>query len=360
MSNISDHELLFCLKVPNKQTESVKQQLLKTGVFLKNYKLLKDRDYIYLPIDYSPDTSYDWPVKQRLFTQLKSKLDYHTVLQNILPSILHEFIPTSFDRIGPAILIKLDPHLANYYHIIGSELLKQFNVQSVYTKTGDVDTDYRTITWQCIAGVDDPVVIHKMHGLRFKVNLTAVYFNTRLSNEYLRIATMCQDNDVIIDMFSGVGPFALLCAFHKKVEIFAIDINPAAIQLLKENISLNTKHLQGTIQATCGDSKELIKSLPKAHIIIMNLPGLAIEFLASAIDHVADHGTIFLHQFIHLSKEEKKLDLTKPQRMLEAKITQIINESEKLRYTFEILGKKLRDVSPSKTHVVWDIRLSLG
>ena len=338
MSNNSVQELLFCLKVPIKQTESVKQHLLKTGILLKNYKLLKEEKYIYLPIKYASDTSYEWPVEKRLFTQFKSKIDYHTVLRKILPATLHEFIPTSFDRIGSAILIKLDSHLADYYHIIGSELVKQFNVKSVYTKTSDVDTDYRTIAWQCIAGVDNPIVIHKMHGLRFKVNLTTVYFNTRLSNEYLRIANMCLDHDVIIDMFAGVGPFALVCALHKKVEIYALDINPAAIQLLNENITLNVKHLQGTIQASCGDSKELMQSLPKAHKIIMNLPGLAIEFLASAIEHIANYGTIFLHQFIYLSKEEKKLDLTKPQRMLEAKINQIINETDTLHYSVEIHG----------------------
>lgn len=355
MAESLDQVLVHCLKVPIKQAENAKQSLIKSGVFLKNYKLLKEEGFIFIPIEYIPDQQFEWPIEQKLFTPLKQKIDFHTALRNILPAELHEFIPTSFDRIGSLILIKLHPSLKDFYSIIGSELLHQFTASSVYTKAGDVETEYRTINWNCIAGLDNPITIHKMHGLRFKVNIQSVYFNTRLSNEYLRVSQTCQDNDIIIDMFAGIGPFTLLCASLHEVTVYSLDINPAAIDFLNENILLNKSNLIGTIHPSCGDSHELIKPLPKANKIIMNLPGYATEFLNEALDHLALNGTIFLHQFIHLSKDEKKKDIDEPKIKLHSLLFDLDSEAEKKRYIYEISGKKLRDVSPSKTHVVWDI-----
>lgn len=354
MSNNSEKKLLYCLKVPVKQVERVKQELLKKKIFIKDVQLIKELDFIFLPIEYSPDVQFEWHVEQRFFTQLQRFTDYQSSLQEKLPPDLHKFIPTSFDRLGDVILLKLDPELSDWKSIIGSELLKQFTVKSVFNKLGDVETEFRTIPWECIAGPDNPVTIHRMHGLRFRVDITKVYFNARLSNEYYRIASLCQDEETIIDMFAGIGPFALLCASLKSVTVYALDINPSAIELLHQNISLNKRHLHGTIYPSCGDSKQLIQSLPQATKIIMNLPGLAIDFLLEAAGHLAEGGTIFLHQFIHLSKEEKKNDLVEPAKLIHAKLSQINAKTEK-SYSYVISGNKLRDVSPSKTHVVWDI-----
>ncbi len=314
MSHSQEPLEVYCLQVPIKQAESVKQELIKSGIFLKNYKIQKDHDFIYLPIKYSGNVSYSWPIEKKMLIPLQNKLDYHKILRTILPPTVHEFIPSSFDRVGSIILIKLRPELDDYKFRIGTELLNQFNVQAVFNKIGDVDTEYRTVTWECIAGEQNPITIHKMHNLRFKVDVSNVYFNSRLSNEYARIASLCNTGDKIIDMFAGVGPFTILIASQKEVDIFALDINPAAILYLKENMVLNKKFLKGSIIPSCGDSKELIKNLPKANKIIMNLPGSAIDFLLPALQHLEINGTIFLHQFVHLSKEEKKADLDKPVR----------------------------------------------
>ena len=355
MPSSPDQILLHCLKVPVKQAQSVKQELLRKNIFIKDVCLLKEPGFIFLPIVYSSEIQFEWPVEKRLFTKLQRPTDYHSSLQKILPSDLHKFIPTSFDRVGDLILLKLEPELYDWRTKIGSELIKQFSIKSVFNKLGDVETEFRTIPWECIAGEDNPTTIHRMYSLRFRVDITAVYFNTRLSNEYLRIASQCSDEEIIIDMFAGIGPFALLCASLKKVTVYALDINPFAIDLLNQNISLNQRHLLGTIHTACGDSKLLIQSLPQATKIIMNLPGFAIDFLPEALNHLAVSGTIFLHQFIHLSREEKKTELYAQTNFIKAKISLIDPDSKEKSYTYKISGIKLRDVSPSKTHIVWDI-----
>ncbi len=40
-------------------------------------------------------------------------------------------------------------------------------------------------------------------------------------------------------MFAGVGPFAIPIAKSKRAKVYAIDINPEAVELLKKNVRLN-------------------------------------------------------------------------------------------------------------------------
>lgn len=348
-------QLLWCLKVPVKQTQSMKQQLISLGLFIKEFALIKEDQFVFLPIKLPANPSADWILEQRLFTKNPSKKPYQSILKEILPPQLHQLIPTSFDRVGNAILLKLEPELLPYKVQIGRVLVDYFQLKTVFNKSSEVESEFRTIDWECIAGIDDPVIIYSMHGLRWKINIRKVYFNVRLSNEYIRIANFCHSNDIIIDMFAGVGPFALLSAFHKKVTVYALDINPTAISLLKENLDLNKKYIIGSVTTLCGDSKELIKELPQANVIIMNLPGYASNFLDQAMLHILPKGTIFLHQFIHLSKEEKKISQPLDSTELRHKLATLTEKLHLKDYSWYISGNKLRDVSPSKTHVVWDI-----
>ena len=44
------------------------------------------------------------------------------------------------------------------------------------------------------------------------------------------------EGEKILDMFCGIGPFPIVIAREKDVEITAVDINESAIKYLDENI----------------------------------------------------------------------------------------------------------------------------
>ena len=73
------------------------------------------------------------------------------------------------------------------------------------------------------------------HGHRFTVDLAGAYFSARLSTERQRILSQVQDNEIILDMFAGVGPFAISLAVRAGL-VVASDLNPRAIELMLENI----------------------------------------------------------------------------------------------------------------------------
>ncbi len=126
-----------------------------------------------------------------------------------------------------------------------------------------------------------------------------VYFSPRLATERRIIGDEVQDGELIIDMFTGVGPFAINISrrsYLKDVTIYAIDINPSAIHYLKENIKLNK--VQGKVKPLLGDVAKVLKDLDiHADRVIMNLPGTACEFLPVAVEHLKPGGILNYYQF---------------------------------------------------------------
>lgn len=153
---------------------------------------------------------------------------------------------------------------------------------------------------ELIAGEDNPITIHKEHGTRLKLDVKNVYFSPRLATERKRVQEACEDGEEVLDMFAGIGPFPIVIAHEKNVNITAVDINEYAIKYLNENIKLNKLAPSAHITAICGDTNEVAKNElkdKKFDRLIMNLPGLAPEFLDLAVSLCKDGGVIHYYEF---------------------------------------------------------------
>jgi tRNA (guanine37-N1)-methyltransferase len=157
-----------------------------------------------------------------------------------------------------------------------------------------VEGVYRTRRLAVLAGENRTETTHTENECRFKLDLERVYFNPRLAGERNRVASQTaqsEKTEEIIDMFAGVGPFAIQIAKRApKSHFTAIDINPDAIRYLKENVGLN--HVQN-VDAVVGDVKEIYGTFRNtADRIIMNLPKSAYLFLGEALSMLKPSGGI--------------------------------------------------------------------
>ena len=190
-----------------------------------------------------------------------------------------------------------------------------------------------------LSGEDDSVTIHKEHGARLKLDVKEVYFSPRLATERKRVMENVKDGEKILDMFCGIGPFPIVIARNKNVDIIAVDINEEAIRYLNENIKLNK--LKGNIETKCGDIREVSKSFNmKFDRIIMNLPGLAYTFLDIAVDLIEDGGIINYYEFS--DSYEQGIKRLKDACSNVEKQVEIINT------------RKVKSTSPGEWHVAID------
>jgi len=160
----------------------------------------------------------------------------------------------------------------------------------VVNKTTEINNEYRNFSMELLAGEPDYIVLAKANGCEFHMDFSKVYWNPRLSTEHSRLVDLMEKDDILVDAFAGVGPFAVLAARQRKVKIVeANDLNPESYKWLLKNRKAN-KIPEDKLICHNGDARDFIKSMMakyaveddgtkgKIHVT-MNLPALATQFL---------------------------------------------------------------------------------
>ncbi|KAE9621659.1 putative tRNA (guanine(37)-N(1))-methyltransferase [Lupinus albus] len=207
-------------------------------------------------------------------------------MNEILEALLPEgvVVPSGFEIVGHIARLNLrDEHLPHKKLIAKVVLDKNKpKIQTVVNKIDSIHNEYRTMQLEVLAGNHSLVTTVIENGIRFQVDLATVYWNSRLATERQKLLSSFTRDDVVCDVFSGVGPLAISAARIVR-RVFANDLNPYAVEYLERNIVLNK--LDRKIKVFNMDGRRFIEAMyasDKAHSItqvVMNLPNDAAEFL---------------------------------------------------------------------------------
>ena len=147
-------------------------------------------------------------------------------LENILSDQENMQLVSAFDQIGDIIIVRIPDSLLPKKKVIGKALLDQVKTaNSVFYQSSPVEGDFRTRNLELIEGQVKTETEYKENGCRFIVDVEKAFFSPRLSTERERISNLVNDDEVIINMFGGVGMFSLLAARKKSCTIYNLDIN---------------------------------------------------------------------------------------------------------------------------------------
>lgn len=329
-----------CVKVPLKQLNDTRIKLMEDGLMNMEYRIKACEDYGYIPINESID-EYEI-VDVDLEPMKKVPHNFSELLEDELSDEEIENLRTSFDTIGDIVILEIPDDLQDKKQKIGDAALKFTKRKAIYMKKSAIKGTTRVRDLEFLSGVDDSVTIHKEHGARLKLDVREVYFSPRLATERKRVMESVGEGEKILDMFCGIGPFSIVIAKNKNVDVTGVDINDSAIYYFNENIRLNK--LKGVIETHCGDIRNVSKSFKtKFDRIIMNLPGLAYTFLDVGIDLVEDGGIINYYEFSD---------------SYEQGIKRLKNACEKVGKDVEIINtRKVKSTSPNEWHIAIDAKI---
>ncbi len=206
------------------------------------------------------------------------------------------------------------------------------SLHTVLFAESDVEGEYRTRRFTVLAGEPTTRTRYIEYGHRFRIDLGQAYFSARLSEERQRVRRLMGTDEIVLDMFAGVGPFAITLATQARL-VVAADINPGAVRLMEENLLLN--RTKNVIPALI-DASRLPLIVPwRFDRIIMNLPMEAGRYLPEAFRLCRPGGMIHLYAL----QEEEGAHL--------ACIRQYPVSS--------VSERQVRSYSPGRWHAVYDI-----
>jgi tRNA (guanine37-N1)-methyltransferase len=245
-------------------------------------------------------------VSEYFFEETKAKpKNLFESLRGKIPERLLPYLPHSFDIIGEIAVVELPHELAEFSSAIGEGVLEiNPHLRLVLRKSSEVSGKFRTRKFEAVAGVGSTETVHKEFSCLLQLDVAKVYFNPRLSHERMRVARQVKEDERILDMFAGVGPYSILIAkIQQDSKIYSVDINPEAFRYLERNILLN--RVADRVVPILGDAGKLAaRELSRtADRVIMNLPSESSRFLQAAVKALKEDGGV-IHYYTFASRTE--------------------------------------------------------
>ncbi len=264
-------------------------------------------------------------------------------LLNEIPSELVNYLPNKWEKIGDVLIIKLSDRFNKYKQKIGEIYAKTLHCKTVLQDIGGISGIYRKPTVDIIYGSKNTETIHKENGIKYNLDLLKIMFSSGNIDERKRMANISNKNEIVVDLFAGIGYFTLpIAVYSKPKKIYSCEINPIAYQYLCKNIVLN--HVTSVITPIFGDNR---KTAPKnmANRVLMGYIDNTQRFLPTAIKCLKNcTGIIHYHDIF-------------PNNLIQEKILKIIKEiAKKYNTDTKLLKyKNIKSYAPGIDHIVVDI-----
>lgn len=260
-----------------------------------------------------------------------------------------EALPRGYQIIGKILLIRLKPELLKHKKVIGDALIHIFPYVHIVCLLKGIKRVTRKPDIEIIAGCKEhepapsTQTLHKEHGCQFLLDISEVMWSKGNKQERIRLTKLVKKNETIVDMFAGIGYFSIFIAkYCNPKKVYAIDINPKAIEYLRKNVWLN--NVENKVEILEGDCRRFSKILENtADRIIMGYLFDTEKFLPYALRIAKNNSVIHFHRTVK-TEEIKKL---------KEKIMEIGK-----KYKIKILKtKRVKSYAPKIWHFVFDLKV---
>lgn len=286
-----------CVRVDREDGEATRQALVAEGVLDGDRQIAVEDGDLYVPIT-DPESV---PAEYEVVDRDTGERDRQETPADVLGE------EPTYERLGEIVVIdEDDPERAK--EVADAIVSSDVPCQTVMNRASKVQGEFRVRDWEVLAG-DGTETTHREYGHEFRLDVATVYFSPRLATERHRVIEQVDADEQVIDMFAGVGPFAVPMA-TRGADVIGVDANPEAVRYLRENAERNGVADRAT--AINADVREIVDGVEDADNsavragfrdaadrLVANLPHSADEFLDTAVALAGDECVLHFYDIQH-------------------------------------------------------------
>ena len=257
-----------------------------------------------------------------------------------LPPALAAIAPRRYERVGDILLLKMrDMDLA-----ARRQIAESFG-EVLHARTVAVDHGVRG-PWRQpdveVAWGDGTETVHLEDGVRFKLDVARVMFSSGNLEERMRMGRIVRPGETVVDLFAGIGQFALPIAVHARpARVVACEVNPVAHAYLEENVRLNRAW---SVEPRLGDCRQTAPEGVADRVIMGYLQGES--YLDVAMRAAKDACVLHYHENVPVEEDER------PARRVD-------EAAAKAGVRASVLAvHRIKSYAPRVLHMVLDVRLT--
>lgn len=295
--------------VPSRNAEDLRRRLHALDLVDRSVRITKRGDEVLIPVRGPPQldiASYgarheDGPAPE----PSRRPRDPAQEIRNRLASegIPAAAVPSGWERIGDVVVLRIPPagrvHAATIARVHGQSLGARTVVEDRSGIHGPTRTPDVRVLWG-----DGTETVHIEGGVRFKLDVARVMFSSGNVAERMRIVDGIREGDVVVDLFAGIGYFALPIAVRvPRATVHACEVNWVAFEYLLENVRLNRA---GNVAAHLGDCRAVAPRGVADWVLMGHFD--APRYLDVAFACLREAGTLVVHS-LHAKEDVPDLPL---------------------------------------------------
>ncbi len=344
---------MLALRIPSQHAEAARVLIQDARILNKYHRIFNENDITEIPLLEQPDSELEGSLKalggeiidDRDYAPRDTFRDIHKEILDAIdvPEEIKSKLPKRWEQLGHVLILKIDDELEDWQEEIAVTYAKILDVDTVLRDTGGIEGQFREPVMELLIG-DNTETIHLENSIKYCLDAARIMFSSGNVDERIRMASVCEKGETVVDMFAGIGYFTLPMAAHSEpARIIAHEINPRSHKYLKMNSQLNgVGKIVEPVLGDCLDAEEGI-----ADRIVMGYVGTTHEYLPKAMKILKDTGIIHYHE-------------TCPDRLMPDRPQErVIGAALKAGKSVEMMEMHtIKTYSPGVVHVVVDVAIS--
>jgi len=285
------------LEVPKEKADDLLRRLLAGRLLDGSRKIVKRDGSVLLPVLAEPPFSLEpfgarWEDHEDLPRRSRQRDPWDRIREGLRAAgIPPTLAPRQWKRIGDVLVIRVEPdarkHAAAIAQVFGTVLEARTVVEDQSGIHGPLRTPDVRVLWG-----GDTETVHVEGGIRYALDVSQVMLSPGNIEERLGIAGRIRPGAIVVDMFAGIGYFALPIGIRSRAAaVYACELNPTSYAYLLRNIRLNRAV---SVIPLLGDCRDVAPRWVADWVLMGHFD--AREYLDVAFTALRGRGTIVYHE----------------------------------------------------------------